>query len=301
MYDLGGIEYRPRGLVMFHFKGPVDNYDRVVLVFEVVLSCGHVREHVILPQTQPYTLRMRSLKCKAGCKGRKTLIATKRLYLEAWVTMRKRGYHGIVYEPRKRTESIFCGLKLRSGAQYKFVAANAGMTSPNPNAAQAWAVSLPTEVETSLEAFYAKPGLKRFLTELQEFHYPEETPTFSSSFPDDNETEKTLSMYSSRDARMTAEIYRRRAEEMELKAAQIEAFGDDSEYAVGSVIAWLRSFGGPINYNYVAIKADNGYWYVSGYQNTRMTWENLVEEHLIKAEDETGDPVWFATKWESLV
>jgi transposase-like protein len=85
------------------------------------------------------------------------------------------------------------------------------------------------------------------------------------------------------------------AELLETKQA-IDKLGKDAEYPVESVIFFTRTFGrGSIEYRYVAIKTETNRWYVTGRDTSRsgMSWDDLVETHLIPA-----DRLEFATQWE---
>ncbi len=77
---------------------------------------------------------------------------------------------------------------------------------------------------------------------------------------------------------------------------KIKRFGSD-EFEDGSVLVFKRTFdeGGP-TYTYAAIKAGpSERWWLTGRERIAMTWEQLVADHLIDA-----DEVWFASELEAL-
>lgn len=105
------------------------------------------------------------------------------------------------------------------------------------------------------------------------------------------------------DARLKlAEQYRAKADEVEAKALRIASFGNGDEYLEASILYFERSFGRSITlpYRYAAIKS-GGYWYVTGMQSGyKLTWQELVEQFLIQASEETGE-VYYVTKMETIV
>lgn len=94
--------------------------------------------------------------------------------------------------------------------------------------------------------------------------------------------------------------HQRRIEELEQHAAR---WGVDDDYALCSVIYFSRtyhpkdcqslqginSFHFHQKYDFAAIKASNGYWYITGAHTQRMTWEELISKHLSLAVEETGE------------
>lgn len=115
---------------------------------------------------------------------------------------------------------------------------------------------------------------------------------------------------------------------LEQKKMLAQRFGSDEDYPEETVIFWKRNFrrmpsaherGCAIYsdwdfcdcrertnvqrsrkdaYTYVAVKID-GMWWITGKTIAGMRWAQLVEQHLIRAEEETGE-VWFASKWVHL-
>lgn len=93
-----------------------------------------------------------------------------------------------------------------------------------------------------------------------------------------------------------------RAEEELLKLEMTEArFGTNSDYDQETILVWTqnRFSDGPtprsrITYTFTAIKI-GVYWYTSSQFNTKRTWDDLLENHLMLAEQ-----VWYAKNLEEL-
>jgi len=83
-------------------------------------------------------------------------------------------------------------------------------------------------------------------------------------------------------------------DELELQ----ERFGDDKDYASGTVISWEQRFrgGASIAYTFVAIKV-GGSWYTTSQFDTKRSWDTLVSDCLSKAEEGS---VFIVSGWEAL-
>jgi hypothetical protein len=88
-----------------------------------------------------------------------------------------------------------------------------------------------------------------------------------------------------------------RLEEELAKAELVEArFGKNSDYPVDTVINWeIRFPGNSKLYSYVAIKYSGTMWALSSQYDNFMTFEDMVEKYLSKAES-----VWIAKAWEEI-
>lgn len=87
------------------------------------------------------------------------------------------------------------------------------------------------------------------------------------------------------------------ARELEEAARQYSRFGD--EFEIGTVLKFKHQFTGYSStgrvYDYVAMRADNGYWYLTCNGTSRMDWVQMV--HFIGDQD-----CWVvkATGWKAV-
>jgi hypothetical protein len=69
------------------------------------------------------------------------------------------------------------------------------------------------------------------------------------------------------------------------REAQASRFGTNDEYENGVVITFTRTFvEGQRPYSYAVIKG-NGVWWLTGKYSYPLTFEDLIEKHLIDADE----------------
>lgn len=84
-----------------------------------------------------------------------------------------------------------------------------------------------------------------------------------------------------------------RVAELLAKKEAMAKFGSDDVYGEDDAILFKTNFGrkGGRVYTYVAVKTPRG-WFITGTNSTSMSFEALVENHLISA-----DEVWVCKEW----
>lgn len=97
-----------------------------------------------------------------------------------------------------------------------------------------------------------------------------------------------------------AEAMQALADQLRTQAAEIAQFGNDEDYPVGVVLRWERTMqrlpDPEHTYTYVALKADDGLWYLTGRTRTGMRFDALVNDFLRHADGDVDQ----ATGWEAI-
>jgi hypothetical protein len=74
--------------------------------------------------------------------------------------------------------------------------------------------------------------------------------------------------------------------------AKMEKFGEDSDYEDFTVLLFDYKYNSASRaYTFVALKVAGG-WYLTSKFTDRMTWDELVEKYLSKAED-----IYYVSEW----
>lgn len=83
----------------------------------------------------------------------------------------------------------------------------------------------------------------------------------------------------------------------ELYAEQdiLESWGRDADYPNETVLWFKQAYNGSHQYDYTAAKVRPNTWYLTGKWSVAMGFDQLVRDHLSKAEE-----VWMVTAWEKV-
>jgi hypothetical protein len=74
-----------------------------------------------------------------------------------------------------------------------------------------------------------------------------------------------------------------------------ESWGKDSDYPNETVLWFKQAYNGSHQYDYTAAKIRPNTWYLTGKWSVAMGFDQLVREHLMKA-----DEVWIVSAWEKI-
>ena len=74
-----------------------------------------------------------------------------------------------------------------------------------------------------------------------------------------------------------------------------ESWGKDADYPNETVLWFKQAYNGSHQYDYTAAKIRPNTWYLTGKWSVAMGFDQLVRDHLMKA-----DEVWIVTAWEKV-
>ncbi len=77
---------------------------------------------------------------------------------------------------------------------------------------------------------------------------------------------------------------------------RIVTFGSDADYPLESTLLFKRQYDSAgREYAYAALKVDTNSWYLTGRESRRLTFAELVEQHL-----QFSTSVWRCLEWQEI-